>query len=763
MKLEASQSVSVPPANLCGGGKFPRVSRERPRPLSPKRTDFDLDAFVVVDANSVASLTLLIENVHCAGCIARIERHLKSLSGVVDARVNFSTRRVRIEWLNGQANPDDFLRTLEEIGYPARPFDASTADRAGAREERELLRCLAVAGFAAANIMLLSVSIWSGSVSDMPDTTRNLFHWVSALIALPTVAYAGRPFFRSAWTALSARGVNMDVPIALAVTLATGMSLVETVRGGEHAYFDAAVALLFFLLVGRYLDRRMRSRARSAAERLLALNPTQVMILDGNGISRAISIDAVVPGMLVQSFPGDRIPVDGVIESGDADIDAALLTGEAIPFRATKNSAVHAGTINLNGSLVIRVGSAGADTVLSGIVRLVEAAEQGRARYVRLADRVSRVYAPVVHVLALGTFLGWWLVGGSPVWSALMAAVAVLIITCPCALGLAVPAVQVAAVGRLLRCGVLVKSGDALERLASVDTVVFDKTGTLTEGRPQLTDTPPIESAAVVRAAALAARSRHPAAQAFASTMKNGSGDVSEVEEVPGAGMRGFVDGVAIRIGSARFCDAISTAEDVDDASELWIRSEQTPPLRLRFHDRPRDDAEKAVRALLDMGLKVELISGDRPGAVEAVANACGIVNWHASCLPAQKVALLEAAKAEGRKVLMVGDGINDAPAIAAATAGMSPGSAASVSQIASDLVFLGGRLESVVDAYRIAQQARQRVRQNFILAIGYNIFAVPIAMAGLATPLIAAVAMSCSSILVTINAARLSVRLRAE
>lgn len=763
MKLDMAESIALPPIAPGARATVGCASAGESQPWLPNRSDIDLDAFAVVDPQGIASLTLLIENVHCAGCIAKVERHLKGLAGVVDARVNLSTRRVQIRWLNGQADPGLFPRALEQIGYPARPFDANAVDRVGAREERELLRCLAVAGFAAANIMLLSVSVWSGAASDMPAATRDLFHWVSALIALPTVVYAGRPFFRSAWTALSARSLNMDVPIGLAVTLATGMSLAETVRGSEHAYFDAAVTLLFFLLVGRYLDRLTRSRARSAAERLLALNPTQVTILDDSGTPKAMSIDAVIPGMLVQSLPGDRIPVDGLIESGEADIDAALLTGEAIPVRASKNSPVHAGTVNLNGSLVIRVSAVGADTVLAGIVRLVEAAEQGRARYVRLADRVSRVYAPVVHLLALATFLGWWLVGGSQVWVALMAAVAVLIITCPCALGLAVPAVQVAAVGRLLRCGVLVKSGDALERLASVDMVVFDKTGTLTEGRPNLSDSVPTDSPAAVRAAALAMRSRHPIAHAFASTIKNASTNVSDVEEVPGGGLKGSVDGFAMRIGSARFCGAGPTEDDIDDASELWIRNEQDPPFRLRFHDRLRDEAEEAIRALLTMGLKVKLISGDRPGAVEAVANACGIADWHASCLPAQKVALLEAAKSEGRKVLMVGDGINDAPAIAAATVGMSPGSAASVSQIASDLVFLNGRLGSVVEAFRTARQARRLVRQNFILAIGYNIFAVPIAMAGLATPLIAAVAMSCSSILVTLNAARLNIRYRAE
>jgi Cu2+-exporting ATPase len=767
MNADISSDVAIGPMAKGRAGFVPEdpAAARAPVAVPEGRPDFDFDSLTVREVDGTRSLTLLIENLHCAGCIAAVERSLSHLPGVIEARVNLSTRRACIRWHAGAIEPERFIATLDEIGYPARPFDAAVADRAGAVEERELLRCLAVAGFAAANVMLLSVSVWSGAASDMSEVTRDLFHWVSALIALPAIVYAGRPFFRSAESALSARRLNMDVPIALAVTLAAAMSLVETVRGGEHAYFDAAVTLLFFLLIGRYLDRLTRDRARNAAERLLSFNRSHATVLGPDGRARELPIAAVAPGMIVRSLPGERIPIDGRILDGNADIDTSILTGESVPIAAGPETLVYAGTLNINGALAIRVVAAGDKTLLAEIVRLVELAEQGRARFTRIADRVARIYSPVVHALALATFLGWWLGAGSAVWPALTAAIAVLIITCPCALGLAVPAVQVAAVGRLLRHGVLVKSADALERLAIVDTVVFDKTGTLTEGRPELDGVLPADRLELAGAAVLASHSRHPMAQAFAVAMADTAAhDVSEVIEVPGAGISGIVDGTGIRIGNRKFCDANDTGPGAQDgASELWVKIAASPPLRLCFRDRLRPDAAAAVAALRASGMRVSLLSGDRPGAVSFVAAACGIDDWRAECLPADKVRLLEAAKAAGRRVLMVGDGINDAPAIAAATVGMSPGSGATVSQVASDLVFLGSRLQSVGEACQLARGADRLVRQNFVLAVGYNAIAVPIAMAGLATPLVAAVAMSCSSIIVTLNAMRLSFRRRAQ
>jgi Cu2+-exporting ATPase len=717
----------------------------------------DLDLLTVREDGDTASITLLIDNLHCAGCIAAVERGLRALPGVVDARVNFSTRRARIRWREGEILPRRFLDLLREIGYPAIPFDPAAAGRRDSDVERELLRCVSVAGFAAANVMLLSVSVWSGGES-MSAATRDLFHWISALLALPAVAYAGRPFFRSALAALASRRLNMDVPISLAVVLATSMSLVETMRSAQHAYFDASVTLLFFLLIGRYLDNRMRAKTRDAAERLLSLNSSNATVIGRDGTCRRIPAASVAPGMRVRVLAGERVPVDGVVESGAADLDVSLVTGESTPVAATPDCRVYAGTLNLNGALTILVHAAGEETLLGEIVRLVENAEQGRARYVRIADRVARFYAPFVHVLAIGTFLGWWLIAGSNAWPALTAAIAVLIITCPCALGLAVPAVQVAAVARLMRSGVLVKSGDALERLAAIDTVVFDKTGTLTDGRPELAGPVADGRRDVLRAAALAAHSRHPLAQALADSFPHrGQHDVAEIEEVPGHGLCGLVDRTSVRIGRRDFCGAPDNPadDDIDGTTELWFRIGDAAPQRLLFRDRLRDDARATVESLSAMGLQVLLLSGDRESAVGPIAAACGIDDWRAGCLPADKVAFLEDAKRQGRHVLMVGDGINDAPALATASVGMSPASGAAISQVAADLVFLGRSLEPVAVAKRVASKADRIVRQNFSFAIAYNLVAIPIAVAGYATPLIAAIAMSSSSIVVTLNALR--------
>jgi P-type Cu2+ transporter len=700
------------------------------------------------------SMTLLVENLHCAGCIALVERTLLKLPGVAGARVNFSTRRVHVRWRKDELGSAAILSALDSIGYPSAQFNAEYADRTGAQEERDLLRCLAVAGFAAANIMLLSVSVWAGAAGDMSSVTRELFHWVSALLAIPAVAYAGRPFFRSGWAAVIAGRLNMDVPISLAVLLSVGMSIVESVRSGPHAYFDAAVMLLFFLLVGRYLDRRMRSQARSAAERLLSLKAEDATVVDGDGQQRRLPASEISPGMKVLIAAGERVPVDGIVETGRTDLDTSLVTGEAAPESVSPGDRVFAGTLNLTGALTIRVLTWQEDTLLAEIARMVECAEQARSRFTGIADRVSRIYSPAVHIIALSTFLAWWLVGGLSAWSALTISIAVLIITCPCAVGLAVPAVQVIAVDRLFRSGILVKSGNALERLSGIDMVVLDKTGTLTVGRPAIADLHGLERSDLEIAATLAARSMHPLAQALAASIPSSDRNgVTGIEEFPGLGLKGNVCGIEIRLGSREFCGVRS--EDIDDAMEIWYRIGAVSPQRIRFSDQPRVDAGKVVADLKSAGLHIVLLSGDRESVVEHVAMALGIDEWHSRCKPADKVRYLEAKKAEGRRIMMVGDGINDAPALATASVGMSPASAAAVSQVAADLIFLGDRLSPVSIGYSVAKYADRIVRQNFMLAIGYNAIAVPVAIAGFATPLIAAIAMSMSSVLVILNALR--------
>jgi Cu2+-exporting ATPase len=704
------------------------------------------------------ALDFMVEGVHCGGCVSKIERALGARPEVERARVNLSTRRLSLEWHGKADEAGDLVGVVTRLGYGLVPFDPERLERGDKAEEKELLRAMAVAGFAAANVMLLSISVWAGNAEDMGPVTRSLLHWFSALIALPAILYAGRPFFRSAWSALRYGRMNMDVPISLAVLLAGGMSLHEVATGGPHAYFDSAVTLLFFLLIGRYPDRRARGRARSAVERLLTLRTKAVTVLDDAGHRRHVPAEQVRAGEAVLVAAGERIGIDGRITAGRSEVDQSLITGESLPVAVAVGDQVFAGTVNGSAPLTVTVTGVGEDTLLAEIARLMETAEQRRARYVALADRIARLYAPVVHGLALATFVGWWGIAGAPWQTALLYAIAVLIITCPCALGLAVPAVQVIASGRLLRKGVLLKSGTALERFAEIDTVVFDKTGTLTEGAPEAALDPSLDDDARRLAAGMAAASKHPLARALARAVPDAPA-LAAVRETPGCGLAFDTPAGEARLGSRAWC---GVDEDGDGSGkeaagpELWLKRPQGAPVRFAFRERLRADAAEVIAALREKGLAVLLLSGDRAPTVSALAASLGIAKWRAAQTPADKVAALDDLARAGKRVLMVGDGLNDAPALAAAHVSLSPSSAADIAQTAADAVFQGRALDPVLEILAVARRARALVRQNLVLAFGYNAVTVPIAIAGLVTPLVAALAMSASSIVVVTNALRL-------
>ena len=720
----------------------------------------DVASFVKGDpATGLKTLQLMVENVHCGGCVKKIERALAAEPDVQTGRLNLTTRRLTIEWIGPAGRGNTLVEKIEALGYPVVPFDPEALAIADNRYERELLKSMAVAGFATGNVMLLAVSIWAGHFSGMGDATRTFMHWVQALIVLPSIAYAGRPFFRSAIKALKAGTTNMDVPISVAVILTPAMSLFETIRQGDHAYFDSAIMLLFFLLIGRYLDSRARGVARSAVERLLALRAAAVTLLLPNGRTRSVRPEMLEAGQTVLVAAGERIGVDGTVKEGRSEIDTSAISGETVPVAAEPGARVFAGTVNLQAPLEITVRAVGEGTLLAEIVELMELAEQKRGRFVALADRIARSYAPLVHTLALGTFLGWWLVMGAAWQTALLYAIAVLIITCPCALGLAVPAVQVIASGRLMVRGILLKSATALERLAEVDTVVFDKTGTLTEGDLVLASAP-IDPARLRLAAGLARNSRHPLARALVRAAPDAP-LVRGVEERPGLGLAWPGDAGEVRLGRRDWVTEVAlgtpAGEEAGIGPELWLGEPGRAPQRFVFMDQPKADAAATVAALRARGLEVQLLSGDRAGPVEALARVVGIETWRAGCRPDEKVAHLRELAAQGRRVMMVGDGLNDAPALAAAHVSMSPASAVDISQTAADAVFQGRRLAPVVTTLDTALNTRRLVKQNLGMSFGYNILTVPIAVLGFVTPLIAAIAMSASSLLVVGNALRLN------
>lgn len=705
----------------------------------------------------LSRIELIVPGADCAACIPGIEDALKQMPGVEKARLNLTARRVSITWRTAEATPQSFIDRLAALGYSCRPVDPKEAGFSGdAVESRRLLSALAVAGFAAANVMLLSVSVWSGT----DPVTRDLFHWISAAIALPAIVYSGRPFFSSAAAAVRRGMVNMDVPISLGVLLAAGMSLFETIEHGEHAYFDAAITLLFFLLAGRYLDHMMRARARSAISQLMTLTPTAATIIDENGVSRLVPAGELMAGMTLSVAVGDRLAADGTIIAGKSELDCSHITGEFSPERAGVGSAVHAGALNLTGPLQVRITAAGHDTFVAELARLLSAAEQSQSLYVRVADRMARYYSPMVHILAASTLLGWIMLGFGG-HAALIAAICVLIITCPCALGLAVPATQVVASGLLFARGVMIKSGDALEKLARVDTVVLDKTGTLTLGRPALFSEADIDDETLALAASLGRTSRHPLSQALVRAAANRNlalFELTDVEERPGEGLTGMWKGASVRLGSRAFCGLEEQEVASDGCLEIVFAGPEGRPIVVRFEDQLRPGARAAIETLKAGGLGVQILSGDRPAAVARVARELGITEAHSSMSPRAKHDHIVALRESGKKVLMIGDGINDAASLAAGLTSMAPASASDIGRNAADIVLLGDTLEAIPYARWIAVAAQKVTWQNIIFAIGYNLVAVPIAMLGLATPMIAAIAMSSSSLVVILNSLRLRV-----
>ncbi len=716
----------------------------------------DFSHFLHRRPDGSASMDMVVDGVHCGGCIGRIEKSLKALDGVSDARLNFTNKRLTLVWNGPGFDPGEAIRSLERMGYRANPFQVQSSEDGEAQQSKFLLRCLAVSGFAAMNIMLLSVSVWSGNFTDITPETRDLFHWLSAAIALPAAAYAGQPFFRSAFHALRSRQVNMDVPISLGIILALGMSLYETAHHAEHAYFDSAVMLIFFLLCGRVLDQIVRRRTRTVAGNLAALKADVAYRLLDNGELAQFPAAALKVGDRILVRAGERIPADGVVVGGHSQIDESLVTGETTPCKASSGRQVYAGSINLDGTLTIRVTAAGSDTFLDDIERLLDKAVNIRSRYVRLSDRIARGYAPMVHSAAALTVIGW-LVAGASVHDALIAAISVLIITCPCALALAIPAVQVVAASTLFRSGIFLNSGDTIERLAEADTVIFDKTGTLTLPEPRVINAGEIDPATFALAGRLALGSRHPLAAAIARQSAQPAADRDRDRRTrPGRARDDrWQRGAAWQSrASAKSRSADDLAARYPGASMIAFRHGPSKAV-FAVHQALRPQAAETLHALRELGLDIHILSGDRAEAVEPVANALGVKQWQSGLKPADKVRIIGDLKAKGAKVLMVGDGLNDAPSLAAANVSISPISAADLSQAQADAVFLGESLTPVLSAIGAARRARALMRQNLWLAIVYNMIAVPVAMAGLVTPLIAAAAMSGSSILVTLNALR--------
>jgi Cu2+-exporting ATPase len=719
------------------------------------------ESFVRVEAENVREAALILENIVCAACIWLNERHIAQLPGVLSVEINYATRRARVRWDNSRIQLSAILKAVSDIGYIAHPFDPGRSDEVHKRERNTAIKRLAIAGLGMMQVMMYALP--SYSATDMTLDIRLLMRWASLVLTIPVVGYSAWPFFVGAWRDLKRRALGMDVPVALGVGAAFVASIYSTFSGHGEVYYDSVTMFIFLLLTGRFLEMNARRRAGAAVEELVKLIPATTTRLPHWPArdEERVPVARLAVGDHVLVRPGETLPADGVVVDGDSAVSEAMLTGESLPVSKAVDARVVGGSLNQASPLVVRVDRLGADTRLASIVRLLDRAQSEKPRIGQLADRAAAWFVGLLLLVTTAVGLAWYAIDPSKV---LWVVVSILVVTCPCALGLATPAALTTATGRLTRLGLLTTRGHALETLARATDLVFDKTGTLTHGRLSVRRVVPLggRGAAEVSAlaAALEAGSEHPIARALreAATATPGA---SGIRNTPGRGVEGTINGCVYRLGTPRFAAASETppAPPAGEGGASWVALAAGDQLIAWFAlaDTPRADAASALATLRSQGLRLHLVSGDAEAAVRASAQQLGIDDWQAGALPEDKLAYVKSLQQQGRVVAMVGDGINDAPVLAGAQVSIAMGEGADVAQAAADMVMLGSRLAILANGVALARKTQQVIRQNLGWALAYNLIAIPAAALGHVTPWIAGIGMSASSLLVVLNALRLS------
>ena len=721
-------------------------------------------SFVHAENEHVRDAALMMEGIVCAACVWLSEHHVSRLPGVLEFRVNYSTHRARVRWDERQIRLSAILAAIAAIGYVAHPFDPRRQEALQKRERTVALRRLAVAGLGSMQVMMLAVALYAGDYQGMEDWIRVFLRWICLILTVPVVAYSAQPFYRAAWRDLRRRQLGMDVPVSLAIVTAFAASVWYTWRGGGEVYFDSVTMFVFFLLAGRFLEMTARHRAGQISEALVRMLPATATRLAAGGSEAVVPIAELAPGDRVLVRPGETVPADGRIEEGASSVDESLLTGESLPLPRGVGEALIGGAVNVESPLVMRIEKVGSDTVLSAIVRLLDRAQGEKPRLALLADRIAGWFVAALLVVATVVLLAWW--SASDFDTAFRIALSVLVVTCPCALSLATPTAIVAATGALTRLGLLTTRGHALETLARATHVIFDKTGTVTYGRPQVVAVEPTGERearhCLALAAALERGSEHPVGRALAASADPSVPGATELRNTPGSGIEGWVEGRRYRVGRPEFAAGLSAApmaERTDlDAGSTWVALGDESGLLAWFQlaDSLRPGAAAAVAALRSRGLTVELLSGDRVEVVAHVAGQVAIVEAVGGMSPQDKLERLRELQGQGKVVAMVGDGVNDAPVLAAAQVSLAMGSGTQLAHATADMILLSERLEHLARGVDMARRTLAIMRENFAWAIGYNLIALPLAAGGWLTPWMSALGMSFSSLLVVVNALRL-------
>ncbi|PWV61710.1 Cu2+-exporting ATPase [Plasticicumulans acidivorans] len=719
------------------------------------RADLQRSFVRTAGEGDVREASLILEGIVCAACVWLNERHVSGLPGVIEFRVNYSTHRAQLRWDDSRIHLSEILRSIAAIGYVAHPFDPGRQEALQKQERARALRRLAVAGLGAMQVMMLAVAMYAGDWYGMDLQWRTYFRWISLLIAVPTVIYSGGAFMAGAWRDLKLGRLGMDVPITLAIVLATLASIWFTLMGGGEVYYDSVTMFVFFLLSGRFLEMAARHRCAQVSEELSRILPATASRIDADGNEEVVAVAELATGDHVRVRPGETVPADATILDGCSSVDESLLTGESLPSPRGSGDQVIGGSVNIESPLLIRVDTVGTETVLSSIVRLLDRAQGEKPRIAALADRLAAWFVATQLLICVAVGAWWW--WHDPAHT-LPVVLSVLVVTCPCALGLATPAAVTAATGALTRIGLLTTRGHALETLARATHVVFDKTGTLTFGRLQLVRTVPLGQRSgedcLKIAAALECGSEHPVGQALVDAA--GTALVAaEVSNTPGLGIEGSLDGVKYRVGRAPAgVEPPASAE----GALTWVALSSGPEVLAWFGlaDRLRPDARATVDALHAAGLQVYLLSGDRPQAAALIAADAGIEHTEGGLMPADKLVRLQGLQAGGAVVAMVGDGINDAPVLAAANVSIAMGSGTQLAHASADMILISSSLEHIATGVGTARKTLRIIRQNLLWALMYNAIALPAAAAGWITPWMSAIGMSASSLLVVANALRL-------
>ncbi|MDR2220817.1 MAG: cadmium-translocating P-type ATPase [Methylobacillus sp.] len=721
-------------------------------------------SFVVENEDHLKQASLVLEGITCAACIWLNERHLKQIPGVSEVSVNYASHRARISWDESQIKLSAILAEIRRIGYQAHPFNAQQQEERRQARRKIDIRRIAVAGISAGQVMMLAVALYAGAVQGMEFATKQLLSWFSLLLTAPAIFYSALPFYRSAWRALKQRQVNMDTPITLGLLTGFFGSVWVTMQGQGVVYYDTITMLVLFLLGARFLEQGAREKSVEAAENLLRLVPAMATRVNADQQHELIPVHDLAVGDTILAKPGETIAADGVVSEGESSADESLLTGESRPLPKALGDRVYAGSINYESPLLITVTSVGEQTVLAGIARLLDRAQAQKPHLAQLADRLAGwfTYALLALVIVIGWY--WWLHSPAKAFEIVLA---VLVISCPCALSLAAPAAFAAAGSHLVKRGVLLTRGHALETLSRVTHFVFDKTGTLTLGKPVLQRTITMSDVSaddcLLLAASLEQVSEHPLAQSFLQAVAGRAlPSVSNSENLPGKGVAGTINGTRYRLGNAAVNSVLAErcrlADDeiIPGATVVWLSDNERVLAGFVLADMLRPNAIEMISALHKRGVRISILSGDAAAAVEYHAHVLGIDDWQADLAPEQKLEVLEKMQAGGTVVAMVGDGINDAPVLAGASVSIAMGSGTQMARASGDVVLLTENLLEIDHAAGTARFCMSVIKQNFGWSLAYNLLAIPFAAVGLISPWLAALGMSMSSLIVVLNALRL-------